>query len=233
MPKRKTTKQARKKPRAAARRSAATAFPGAAPTDHVVTKPAQRRALRSPVRLEIIDHLDGGVARSVNDIAERIGRTPQSLYYHVRELEKVGLLVEAGERPVGKRTETLYRLIAPRILIACNPRSADQVESAVDTAAAAFRMTEREMRNALESGAIAASGPNRNFHVRRARGVLSPAALRDINKHIDAIEKITQREQRARSSAGAAADADGVRCSLTIALLPSPSGPHETEAEEY
>lgn len=52
------------------------------------------------------------VVRCIRDVAERMGRSPGSLYYHFRLLEKVGLLQMVGSRPGVKRNEALYELMA-------------------------------------------------------------------------------------------------------------------------
>jgi DNA-binding transcriptional ArsR family regulator len=68
------------------------------------------RTLASPERLEIIQALHGRPPMSVRQLGETLGRLPVSLYYHVRALEKIGLVGRAGTQPAGKRHEALYEL---------------------------------------------------------------------------------------------------------------------------
>ena len=66
----------------------------------------------------------------IPQIAERMGRPASALYYHVRLLEKVGLVKHVGERPGRKRPEALYAPVAPRIALpaSCGDGVTDSAE---------------------------------------------------------------------------------------------------------
>ena len=198
----------------------------------VVSSPRQRSLLTSPLRLEILEQFavatwPRGDARkpsewggaSIAEIARAMGRRPDSLYHHVRLLAKYGLLVEAGTRKAGKRDETLYRPVAQTIAMPCDPSKPSSVDSTVAAVASMFRLAEREMRQGLTGGAVVPIGKQRNMFTRRVPAHLSASALKEINRHIDAIFAIAEREWR--SNAIDAADAAPV--SITIALLPMTS----------
>jgi len=180
---------------------------------YLVRRADQRAALTSPLRLEILEHFQVAGPAAVDEIAARMGRAPDSLYYHVRMLVKVGLLRPRGSRKSGKRDKTLYGVVAPRIELPCRNRSA--TESTMKTMASAFRMAEREMRASLESGRFEEDGRHRNFFTARVRSDLSRSALAEVNRLLKAIEDIFSREFRA-------APANGTSCSLTLTLLPAP-----------
>jgi len=181
---------------------------------YVVHRADQRAALTSPLRLEILEHFVVAGPAAVDEVAVRMGRAPDSLYYHVRMLVKVGLLRARGSRKSGKRDKKLYAVVAPRIEIPCRPGSTSSTETTLKTMASAFRMAEREMRASLDSGRFEEHGRYRNFYATRLRSDLSRASLAEVNRHVKAIEDIFAREFR-RPPTG------GTSCSWTMTLLPA------------
>ncbi len=180
---------------------------------YLVRRADQRVALTSPLRLEILEHFLVAGPAAVDEVAARMGRAPDSLYYHVRMLVKVGLLRPRGSRKSGKRDKKLYAVVSPRIELPCRPFSA--TETTMKTVASAFRMAEREMRASLESGRFEEHGRYRDFYTARVRSDLSRAALADVNRHLKAIEDIFVRAFKT-------VPANGTSCSLTVTLLPAP-----------
>ncbi len=180
---------------------------------YLIRRADQQAALTSPLRLEIMEHFLVAGPAAVDEVAARMGRAPDSLYYHVRMLLKVGLLRPRGSRKSGKRDKKLYAVVAPRIELPC--RSDSATETTMKTVASAFRMAEREMRASLESGRFEEHGRYRDFFAARVRSDLSRAALAEVNRHLKAIEDTFSGELRT-------APANGTSCSLTVALLPAP-----------
>jgi DNA-binding transcriptional ArsR family regulator len=69
-----------------------------------LTDPRALRALAHPVRLELMGVLRYGGPLTATQAAERLGQTPSSCSFHLRQLAKYGLVEEAGggrgrERP--------------------------------------------------------------------------------------------------------------------------------------
>lgn len=182
---------------------------------YLVKDPVQRKALTSPLRLEILEHFVHGPL-SVADLAERMDRRPDSLYYHIRKLVSVGLLLTAGAKKRGQRDETLYTLVSTSVAMPTSPKAPETIDSAIKTIAAGFRLTEREMRNALEQGLIKESSDEPNFWAARQRCRLRPGALRSINKHFYSVIKVIAREIERPVRSGD----DSVACSITIAIVP-------------
>ena len=181
-----------------------------------IESPAQRTAVSSPIRLEILGQFTSPGGMSIAEIAERMGRPATTLYYHFRILEKVGLLVRTGSRPGTKKSEALYEPVANRFEFAVEQDSQSAVGAAIKTLSLAFRMAERDLESALTSGTARTSGKHRNaiagrLHCRTTRSILA-----EINQHMRAIEKIFERESRRTT---VPPDADEY-LSLTFALLP-------------
>jgi DNA-binding transcriptional ArsR family regulator len=190
---------------------------------YIAHDPAQRRALTSPLRLELIEHFtDAPLA--VRDLARRMGRRPDSLYYHVRALVDVGLVLPAGTRKRGKRDEALYKLVAPMIGMGGEEGDPGLVRDSLKAFSSAFKMAQRELRDAIESNRIHCEGDQRNHLCVRQRCRLRPAALKQVNKHLDALQKILDKEfKRPPAPGGKDGDDPGdttQHCSFTLAMIP-------------
>ena len=179
-----------------------------------VTASTQREALTSPIRLELLEALHALGTGSVRDVAERMDRPPDALYYHLRLLERVGIIKRTGSRPAGKRSEALYSPAVGKIeLDAENPTDA-VLKSTRKTMGAMLRLTEREVMAAIETQAET-DGRYRELFCGRLKGRLSKTALAEVNKHINAIQRILTQEDRLPARGR-------TMFSLTIALTPSP-----------
>ena len=120
----------------------------------------QVRALRSPTCQEIVDALGALGPATVADLGAHLGRAPDSLYYHLRTLARVGLVEETKAR-TGATHGRVYRATCSAIDTSTTdwPGRARDVG---DVIAAALRIAERETRIALEhenrTRAVAATG---------------------------------------------------------------------------
>lgn len=183
-----------------------------------IRRPAQLAALTSPVRIEILEQFGLGGPCSVADVAEHLERAPDSLYYHVRMLVRVGLLEALEEPRLGNgRPETLYRLPALELEVPRKTRGAARVHTrkAIHTV---LRLAGRELDAALDDPEVADEGPRRRLYGRRMRGRLTQKALREVNEHISAIEAVFAREQARRGRPG------GQACAVTLVLTPGATG---------
>ena len=184
------------------------------PRIHTVEGDAQRQAISSPLRLEILAHFTAGQPLSVREVAERMGRPATAIHYHVGILTESGLLRKSGERRDGRRREAQYIKVAEAIGI---PAEQGEHALAVKTTASGFRMAEREMEAALAEDTARREGEDRNFLVTRVHLRLSTDEMTEINRRLDALlgavlESMRREDQRD----------DDEFVSLTLALLPLP-----------
>lgn len=70
----------------------------------------QARALFKPLRLEVIRQL--AEPRTCNDLAETFGVSPQNIYYHVKILERAGLVEKIAEQQVRGVMQGIYQASA-------------------------------------------------------------------------------------------------------------------------
>lgn len=75
----------------------------------------QLESLSSPIRLAIIQRLDIDKEATAHDLAQRMGRPVTSLYHHLKQLVKVGLLYISAERRGLRRPEAVYAMAVGRL----------------------------------------------------------------------------------------------------------------------
>lgn len=87
---------------------------------HVVDDPATLQLLAHPLRLRVLEALrEPGSAAAA---ARAVGESRQKVNYHLKELERAGLVRSVGERRVGNFVEMLYESVAEAITV--SPRLA-------------------------------------------------------------------------------------------------------------
>jgi predicted ArsR family transcriptional regulator len=162
------------------------------PSSHRVRRIEELRALASPERQELVLAMQGRPALSVRELAELLGRLPVSLYYHLRELERVGLVVCTGTRPSEKGAEALYRLPARGLTIRPDARGPAEVAALRKIGAGVFRRAQR-LHDALVAEQPARARTRRE-HVLAQRTVrLDAAGLERVNTLLLALADELQR----------------------------------------
>ncbi|MBN1827160.1 MAG: helix-turn-helix transcriptional regulator [Candidatus Eisenbacteria bacterium] len=180
-----------------------------APRDKMVLRsPEQVAALGSPVRFRIVDILALRGASSVREIAVGAGCSVTSLYYHIRVLEKVGILEEAATRGTGRRMEKTYRLRAGKLVIDPKKRSVPYRRAMADSCAALLRRAERDYRAAASATEVRLEGEERDLMIRRLVLRLDSEGLARLNRLLD----------RVSAHAGRRGGAGGAPVTLTIAM---------------
>jgi DNA-binding transcriptional ArsR family regulator len=170
-----------------------------------IREATQLDALVSPVRQEIVDSLQLLGPCSIATLAEDLGRAPDSLYYHVRKLEQVGLVVQrvlSRKGPVRPgRADVLYDVPGDRVLIDRQPQSAEETETLLGLVGAVLRMAERDLRAAFSAGvAVYRRSTRRNAWGGRCKGWLTQVELAEVREHLDAVMKIVTRGKKRRGS---------------------------------
>ena len=161
---------------------------------YLIQDPRQIEALAAPARQEIVDSLAVSGPVSVAELASDLGRAPDSLYYHLRRLESVGLVVRRGTRPTAQRTEVLYDVPGARMIIDREPGTPAEKRVLMRVLSSALRSAERELRDALASGrAVYRRCARRNAWAARVKGWLDPHELAEVREHLDAVAEILLR----------------------------------------
>jgi len=149
---------------------------------HLVSSPKQLAAMASPIRQEIIDGLGATGPQSIAEMAHLLGRSPHSLYPHVRALEKVGLALRQGSRRAGRRDEALYAAPGRRVGIRYDLRSPAFVRNMKPIAASMLRLTQRDFERRLQDPDATLTLPRVNLWAARMKGRLTLAQAREVNR---------------------------------------------------
>jgi DNA-binding transcriptional ArsR family regulator len=151
---------------------------------HFVEDKPQMAALASAVRQEIVDVLPRLGTSSVAELADALGRPPDALYYHIRALQRVGLIVRAGSAQKGRRQESLYRAVSPQLELRLDPRTPARQKAASAIVSSMMRMGTRDYGRSIKRADVIAAGPDRELWALRTTGWLTPANVAKITRTI-------------------------------------------------
>ncbi|MBS1716373.1 MAG: helix-turn-helix transcriptional regulator [Armatimonadetes bacterium] len=86
----------------------------------------QLAVLASPTRSEVYVRLRALGQGSAREVGEALGRSPESVHYHLMALEKVGLIHAVMRRPTARKPETVFAPTAKRVILP-DPRTSTEV----------------------------------------------------------------------------------------------------------
>ena len=159
----------------------------------------QIRAVASPVRAAVIDALEVLGPASVVQLATALGYPPDGLYYHLRMLEQIGLVV---------RTQPRKDMRAVRFDLPAHPATLryrlddrQQGRAIAHVVATMLRCAQRSFRRAFAPGAAVADGPYRNLRAGRRTAWLTAAEVRMLNRHVERIHALFGRGRPRRPDA--------------------------------
>ncbi len=144
--------------------------------------------MASPPRQRLVAAFEALGTASVRELAEHVGRSPESLYFHVRKLVDAGLVEEAGERALERHTERLYRLVATRLRLDGDLAAPGYREALAGTCRSITRATQRDWCRALETDGARLQGPGRNLALHHYHVHLKPA---DRRRLVGLLEELT------------------------------------------
>jgi DNA-binding transcriptional ArsR family regulator len=182
-----------------------------------ITDARHLRAIASPVRRDILDTVAALGALSVADLARRLGRPADRLYYHVRLLERVGLLGRSPSVAASGRDEDLFDVPARPIYIQYELGNARHRSAMRAMVGALLRQASTEFTAAYVPGEAVVNGPERDLWAGRVTGVLDRSARRRVVELVDELVAIFQSAGR-RSTGGPAMH------QLTFVLSPARRG---------
>ena len=151
---------------------------------YLIRSPKQMAALRAPTRQEIVDVLAPMGAASAAELAVALGRPADALYYHLRILRDVGLIVDAGERSTGTRREALYRTVGSGVTLSYEPGKRGNGKHVSPIIGAMLRLTERDFAQCLRDADTVVEGEQRELWAGRTTGWLTEQQLAGVNRHI-------------------------------------------------
>lgn len=161
---------------------------------HVIKDKGELAALVSGVRQEIVDVLSQMTTPSVAELATALGRPADAIYYHLRILQRAGLVVCAGNRNHGRRQEQLFRAVSPDLRldykIGGNAREITAIVRSM------LRLGARDFAHAFRRGDAKVSGRGRELWALRTIGWLTPDEIVKVNQSINSLARAVSKPQR-------------------------------------
>ncbi len=158
--------------------------------EYRISRPDQIRALTTPARQELIDALLSSGPASVSEIAAVLGRPADSLYHHIRILQKKGLVVTAEVRRRGRRDEVVYDVPGRPMRIDYDLGNRKVSAGIIKVIGAMLRIAQRDFNEAVAAGTAAVDGPYRDLWAARLKGWIGRPQLKRLNGHLQGICKI-------------------------------------------
>jgi predicted transcriptional regulator len=139
-------------------------------------------ALASFARIEIIDVLAQMGTVSVAELAATLGRAADTLYYHLRILQKAGLVVDCGSRVTQGRSEALYR--ARNLIIDYENARQKNARNLTAVASSILRLGIRDFKEAVQNDEIVVAGAHRELWSARKAALLTKKQVGEVNELI-------------------------------------------------
>ena len=178
---------------------------------YLIRRREQIGALVSPLRQLIVDTLQNRGPSTIAELGHEIGRPADSLYYHVRMLLRVGLLVERGQRKSDLKNGSVYDVPANEMELRYVPGD-HRIAALVQKAArATVRLAERDFYSGIHSELAVTSGLRRNLWSYRRMGWLGHAELEEVNRLLRRLDVLLERPRSKRRNR---------LCALTWILAP-------------
>lgn len=166
---------------------------------YLVRAKRQFGALASSARQEVVDVLSQMGTVSVSELATALGRPADALYYHLRVLKRVGLVLHAGYQNEGRRREELFRAVSPDVRLRYETGSGGNVREMTAIVGSMLRLGIRDFRRAFQSGNARVSGSRRELWALRTTGWLTPEKIAHVNQSIESLtESVTNFRRRGR-----------------------------------
>jgi len=139
------------------------------------------------MRQELLDVLEAAGPSSISELAERLGRAADSLYFHVRELVRVGLVLEVERRKVGRHVFVVYDLVGRPLRIDRSKARRADLQSVI---AGILRLATRDYQRGLADPATVPDGPARNHWGARVRGWLDAGEVARANELLEELSEL-------------------------------------------
>ncbi|MFT4540783.1 MAG: DNA-binding transcriptional ArsR family regulator [Planctomycetota bacterium] len=147
--------------------------------------------LLKPVRLEIFESLQTSGPLSIAQLSDRLGLPADALYYHIKKMTSIGVIEPQGDETPRRegpgRNGTVFSLVSRTFEFSFDAASRKSRQAWSQGAASVLRLAQRNVATALESPDVRVKGTRRNLLLRRTKARLSPAQLKEVNAHIDAV----------------------------------------------
>jgi len=156
----------------------------------VIKDARQIRLLGSPLRQALIDTIVSSGPCSVGTLSQVLGRPMDRLYYHLRVLEKAGLVIARNVRPGVGRRDTEFDVPGRPMRLQYDLRNTANKRALSEVVRSIWRAAQADFARGLDNPRAVASGSGRNLWAAREQGRLSARDLAAVNQHLQDILRI-------------------------------------------
>lgn len=172
---------------------------------------AQVRAISGPTQHRLLSALERLGLCSVAELARATGLPAESIYYHIRRFERVGIVRRVGHRETTRHPESVFELNARSVEIDATNDTPAYRRAVAKMIASLLRMAARAYEAALDRGTARWSGRYRNANVHQLFVRIPKRHLADAHRLIDELFDDLR-----------ALDDDGVTDWTTVTLVACP-----------
>jgi len=158
----------------------------------VATSARQLRTLASPVREEIIDAVSLIGPCTVTEMSRFLGRSRHALYYHVRAMRRVGLLLET--QASSRRAVAQYDLPGRPFSVQYDLTTPGIRRAVIALAHIRLRSAARGFVRACDAKLATTHGARRNLWVTHWKGWLSDQELEEVNRLLKRLVRLLSHE---------------------------------------
>jgi DNA-binding transcriptional ArsR family regulator len=130
---------------------------------------------------------------AVTELAAKLDRPADALYYHMRALVKCGLVKRAGHRLYGRRKEELFRCVSPDLRLQYKTGAGGNGREIITIVGSMLRLGTRDFARAFRQSDARVSGAGRELWALRRTGWLTPRQVLELNRSMtrlsDAVSK--------------------------------------------
>ena len=156
----------------------------------VVKDARQIRLLGSPVRQSLVDTIVSSGPCAVGTLSQMLGRPMDRLYYHLRLLEKAGLVIALNVKSGIGRRNTEFDVPGRPVRLQYDLRNAANKRAVGAVARSIWRASQANFARGLHDPDAVVSGSGRNLWTGREQGRLSGRDLATVNEHLQEILRI-------------------------------------------
>jgi predicted ArsR family transcriptional regulator len=159
-------------------------------TTYWILRPDQIAAVSSPLRQEIVDRLAAFGPAGARDLAHALRRRPTSIYHHLTQLERVGLLRTIPADIARGRPALLYATVAPRMRLARAARLAHNRKPLARAGTSAAKQAGRDYADGFGAEHWAIEGARRNHWFFRVVATPSRSRLKRMNALLNQLAEL-------------------------------------------
>jgi hypothetical protein len=148
---------------------------------YAIERPDAIRLLASPLRQAIVDTIVADGETTANALSAVIRRPADRLYYHLRLLEKAGMLRSREARAANGRSERFFDVPDRPLYLRYDPSSSANRNAVRRVVSGMVRSAMRDFVRGMERKGVRTSGPQRELWASRVQGRLATRDLEIVN----------------------------------------------------